>query len=106
MEESYPIDNYEYLIHHIEVDSEGKEIIHHCMMYDHIANMFEQEHLIVINGKVYYKDKQIKEGVFHVISGLEKEQEVCWSDEQAIEHSIIPKKMIPGMTYKKKAKEW
>ena len=106
MGDSYPIENYEYLIHHIEVDDDGNENIHHCLMYDHIANMFTQEHLIVVNGVVYYKDKKIKNGVFHVISGLEPEQEICWSDDTAVENDITPKRMVPGMTLKQKSKEW
>lgn len=105
-EQGQPIENYEYLLHHIEIDADGNEVIHHCLVYDHIANMFEQEHLIVVNGKVYYKNKQIKNGVFHVISGLEETQQTCWSDEQAVENKITPKKMVPGMTYKNKSKEW
>lgn len=104
--EDKPIEEYEYLLHHIEVDEQGNEVIHHCMVYDHIANMFMQEHLIIIDGKVYFKNKVIKNGIFHVIEGLEPTQEVSWSDEDAKNGDIEPKKMIEGMTLKQKAKEW
>lgn len=104
--EGQPIEDYEYLLHHIEVDEDGNETIHHCFVYDHIANLFSQEHLIIVKGKVYYKNKVIKNGVFHVIAGLEETQDICWGDEQAEENNITPKKMVPGMSYKQKAKEW
>ncbi len=100
------LEDYEYLLHHIEVDDKGKETIHHCLIYDHIANMFEQEHLIVVKGRVFLGNKEIKEGVFHVINDLEPTQEVCWSDTDAEENDIAVKEMVPGMTYKQKAKEW
>lgn len=99
--------DYEYLLHHIEIDDDGSEIIHHCLIYDHIANMFEQEHLVIKNGKSYLNDKLIKDNkVFHIINGLESTQEVVWSDEEAKENNIIPKKMRSGMTLKQKSKEW
>ena len=98
--------DFEYLLHHIEIDDKGKEEIHHCYVYDHIANMFEQEHLLVKDGKVYLNGKQIKEGVFHVIKGLEPTQETSWSDKEAEEHGIKPKAMKEGMNVKEKAKEW
>ncbi|GAG76304.1 unnamed protein product, partial [marine sediment metagenome] len=46
------LEDYEYLLHHIEIDDKGKEKIHHCLVYDHIANMFEQDHLLTKDGKV------------------------------------------------------
>ncbi len=101
-----PMEDYEYLLHHIETDDEGEEEIHHCLVYDHIANLFEQAHLLVKEGKVYLDNKQIKEGLFHVIKGLESTQETVWSDEEANENKIVPKKMKAGMTLKEKAKEW
>jgi hypothetical protein len=101
-----PIENYEYLIHHIESDDDGVETIHHCLLYDHIANMFTQAHLWLEDGKVYLDGKEIKEGIYHVIIGLEPTQDVCWSDENAIENGITPKRMVAGMTYKQKSKEW
>jgi len=103
--EGEPIQDFEYLIHHIETDENGKETIHHCQLYDHIANMFNQAHLWVENGKAYLEGKPIKEGVYHVITGL-AEQEVCWSDADARAAGIKPKRMAPGMTLRKKAGEW
>lgn len=104
--ESGPIKTYEYLIHHIEIDDSGKETIHHCMLYDHIANMFTQGHLVVSDGTVTLDGKAISEGTFHVITGLDESQDVCWSDDEAMENGITPKRMIEGMTAKQKAKEW
>jgi len=104
--EKRTLEDYEYLLHHIEIDNKGKEKIHHCLIYDHIANMFEQDHLLIKNGKAYLNDKEIKEGIFHVIKGLESTQEIVWSDEEAEENKIKPKKMRSGMTFKEKSKEW
>lgn len=100
------LDDYEYLLHHVEVDKQGKESLHHCHVYDHIGNLFEQQHLVIRKGKVYVDNREIKKGVFHIISGLENHQEVAWSDEMAIENNINPKKMRSGMTFKEKAKVW
>ena len=100
------IEDYEYLLHHIEVDENGREEIHHCFIYDHIANMFEQSHLFIKDGKVYLDDKEIKEGLFHVIKGLEPTQEVVWANDEAEENGIEPKEMNTGMTLKEKSKEW
>lgn len=100
------IEDFEYLLHHIEINDDGEEEIHHCFIYDHIANMFEQSHLFIKDGKVYLDDKEIKEGLFHVIKGLEPTQEIIWSDEEAIENKIKPKEMKAGMTLKEKSKEW
>jgi len=104
--EKRTLEDYEYLLHHIEIDNKGKEEIHHCLVYDHIANMFEQDHLLIKNGKAYLNDKEIKEGLFHVIKGLEPTQEVVWSDEEAEENKIKPKEMKSGMSHKEKSKEW
>jgi len=98
--------DYLYLLHHIHVDDNGKEIIHHCLVYDHHANMFEQEHMVVKKGKAYVRGKQMKDGTYHVIKGLEPTQEVVWSDEDAKTAGITPKKMRHGMTLKQKSKEW
>lgn len=100
------IEDYEYLFHHVVIDSKGKEEIHHCLVYDHVANMFELDHLIIKAGKVYLNGKNIKEGTFHILKGLESSQEVVWSDKEAFENKIKPKKMKSGMTLKEKAKEW
>uniref|UniRef100_A0A6M3JSF1 Uncharacterized protein n=2 Tax=viral metagenome TaxID=1070528 RepID=A0A6M3JSF1_9ZZZZ len=104
-EKGMPIDNFEYLIHHINIDN-GKDLIYHCFLYDHIGNMFTIEHLRVENNKVSLNGKQIKNGTYHVIVGLEPTQNVVWSDEEALEHGITPKMMPEGMTYKQKSKEW
>jgi len=106
LESNSPLENFEYLIHHIEVDENGKETIHHCYLYDHLCNLFEQSHLVIKNGVTYFNNKKIKDGIFHVIIGLELTQEVCWNDKQADDNKIIPKKIISGMTLKEKSKEW
>ena len=100
------LEDYEYLLHHIEKDDNGKEIIHHCFVFDHIANLFQQEHIVIIGGKVFYKGKKVKDGIYHVISGLEPTQDICWSDVEAEENKIAPKEMVAGMKYKQKAKVW
>lgn len=97
--------NYEYLFHHVEINDDEEEL-HHCYFYDHLGNMFEQEHLVVKDGKAFINDKEAENGVYHIIKGLEPDQEVAWSDEVAIENKIKPKKMSGGMTFKEKAKEW
>ena len=102
----FSLEDYEYLLHHITIDSKGNEEIHHCFLYDHIGNLYQQEHLIIKNGKVYIDDELVEEGNFHVIIGLEPTQEVAWSDEMAEEHKIKPKKMRSGMKLKDKSKVW
>ena len=97
--------DFEYLMHHIET-KDGKEEVHHCYLYDHIANLFEQGHMTIKDGKVSLDGKTIKEGTFHVIIGLEPTQEVCYSDTEATLAGIRPKRLAPGMTRKRKAKEW
>lgn len=98
--------DYEYLLHHIEVSDSGNEAIHHCYVYDHIANMFKQGHLVIKDGKVFINGKKAKDGVYHVITGLEPKQDVNWSDREAKKHNIKPKKMRAGMTNKQKSREW
>ena len=104
--EHMTLEDFEYLLHHIEIDDKGKEEIHHCYLYDHIANMFEQTHLWIKNGKVYLDGKLIKDGIFHVIKGLESTQEIAWSNKEAEENGIKPKTMKAGMSLKEKVKEW
>ena len=99
------IKDFEYLIHHIET-KDGKEEVHHCFLYDHIANLFKQGHLVVKDGKVLLDGKTIKEGTFHVITGLEETQEVAYSNKEAIAAKIKPKSLHSGMTLKQKAIEW
>lgn len=100
------LEDYENLLHHIHIDDKGKEEIHHCLIFDHIANMFRLTHLWLEDGKVFLDGKEIKEGVFHVIGGLEPSQEVLWSDKEAKENKIKPKAMKQGMSLKEKSKEW
>ena len=100
------LEDWEYLIHHIEYDDKGNEEVHHCFLYDHIANLFEIGHLLVKDGKCFLDGKQIKDGLFHAVIGLEPKQEVVYSDEEAKTAKIVPKRMISGMTLKQKAKEW
>lgn len=70
-----PMDDWAYLVHHAHVDSEtGKEVLHHCFMLDHLGNKYEVKHMIGKDSKFY-----------HVIVGLQPEQEVYWSDEDARE---------------------
>lgn len=99
------IKDFEYLLHHVDIE-DGKEEIHHCLVYDHNANLFEQGHLWIENGKVFLEGKEIKDGTYHIIRGLEAKQEVAWSDEEAEKGGIKPKKMVAGMTLKEKGKEW
>ncbi len=99
------LETFEYLIHHLAVEGD-EEIVHHCHMYDHIGNLFEQAHLYFDKGKVYLDGKEIKEGHYHVIKGLEPKQEVAWSEEEATKAGIKPKGMMSGMTLKEKAKAW
>jgi len=101
-----PLKDFEYLIHHVAVDNKGVEELHHCFLYDHLGNLFEQAHIVIYNGKVTLNGQLIDEGTFHVIYRLEPTQEVSWSDEEAQEKEITPKRMRAGMTLRQKAKEW
>lgn len=105
-EEKRTLSDYEYLLHHVAVGNAGEERIHHCFVYDHLGNLFSQAHLLVKDGKVYVDEKEVKDGLFHFIVSLEANQEVAWSNEEAEENKIRPKKMKAGMTLKEKAKEW
>jgi len=100
------IEDYEYLLHHIAFNDNDEEEIHHCMLYDHIANLFIQGHLLIKDNVAYINGKKINEGIFHIITGLEETQDVSWSDEEAQENNIDIKQMKSGMTFKEKAKEW
>jgi len=105
IEQELNLEDFEYLIHHIEVKND-EESVHHCLLVDHIANTFEQSHLWIDKGKVYLDGKEIKEGYFHVIKGLEPTQEITWSNEEAMEAGIKPKEIKTGLTKKEKAKLW
>lgn len=88
------LEDYEYLLHHIHIGEGEEERIDHCLLFDHLGNAFELEHL-----------KQ-EEETYHVVKGLESSQDVAWSDEQAREEEIEPKKMKKGMSFPEKADEW
>jgi len=103
--EGKPLKDFEYLIHHIE-SYDGKEEIHHCFLYDHIANLFAQGHLVIKDGKATLDGKAVKDGTYHVIVGLEPTQEVAWGEALAKKAKIKPKSMKSGMTLKEKAREW
>jgi len=105
MKRGLPLEDFEYLIHHIEKFG-GKEEIHHCYLYDHIGNLYEQGHLEIKGGKAYLDGKLVKDGLFHIIKGFEKSQEVAYTNAEAVKAKIKPKAMKAGMTLKQKAKEW
>lgn len=100
------IKDFEYLLHHIVTDDNGKEDIHHCLVYDHIGNMFGQGHLVVKDGKITLDGKKVEDGTYHVLKCLEPEQEVAWSDDEAKKNNIDVKQMKSGMSLKDKAKVW
>ena len=97
--------DFEYLIHHIET-KDGIEEVHHCFLYDHIANLFQQGHMVLKDGKVTLDGKAVKDGTYHVITGLEETQEVAYSEKEAKDAGIKPKSMRSGLSLKKKAKVW
>lgn len=99
------IEDFEYLLHHIESKG-GEEYVHHCYVYDHKANLFEQTHLVIKGGVAYMDGKKAKDGTYHAITGLEPTQEVLWSDDEAEEKKIRPIRLHMGMTIKEKAEVW
>jgi len=100
------LNDFEYLIHHVEVDDDGEEALHHCFLFDHIANLYRQEHLVVKDGTPLLNGKKVKDGTYHIIADLEETQEILWSDEEAEENGVKPKYLKAGMTAKEKAKIW
>lgn len=73
-EEGPGLEEWLYLLHHIHVDPEsGNEILHHCNLVDHLGNLFEIGHMKDENG-----DTQ------HCLKGLVEDQDVYWSEEEAI----------------------
>jgi len=69
------LEDWEYLIHHIHKDPKtGKEIIHHCPLVDHLGNLYLIDHIKA-------KDNKFK----HCVIGMVEDQEVYWSDEEAVE---------------------
>jgi len=72
-EENIGFEDWEYLIHHIHKDkTTGAEEVHHCFMVDHLGNLYKIGHIKDINGD--FK---------HCLIGLEEDQDVYWSDEEA-----------------------
>jgi len=71
-----------------------------------LGNMFVQGHIDIKQGKVTSRGGKVPDGTYHVILGLERKQGVVWSDKEAIEEGIKPKRMFRGMTLKEKSKEW
>lgn len=102
------IKDYEYLLHHLHPgeDKKGTEELHHCNLYDHLCNLFTQEHLVVKDGKAYVNGKVVKDGTYHIVAGLEPTQDINWSDEEATKSGIKPKILSPGMKNKEKGKIW
>lgn len=86
--------DYEYLLHHAHLEDESEERLDHCLLFDHLGNAFELEHL------------QKGEETYHIVKGLEPTQSVAWSDEQAREERILPKELKAGMSFEEKADEW
>jgi len=72
-EENPEIEDWEYLLHRIYISDTGSEEIYHCPVMDHLGNLYKVEHLEGEGGKY-----------FHCITGLEEDQVVYWSDEEAM----------------------
>lgn len=89
------LEDYEYLLHHIHTpEGESEERVDHCLLFDHLGNAFELEHL------------QQGEETYHVVKGLEPSQSVAWSDEEAKQKGIEPKELKAGMNFEEKADIW
>ena len=68
-----PVEDWEYLIHHLHVDENtGEDIVHHCVLVDHLGNLYTVEHILDEKGDTR-----------HCIAGLLEEQDVYWSNEEA-----------------------
>ena len=67
------LEDWLYLIHHIHIDDDGNEVLHHCKLVDHLGNLFDIGHIKDENDKIQ-----------HYLVGLTEEQEVYWSNEEAI----------------------
>lgn len=73
-EEGPGLEDWEYLVHHIHQDPKsGKEELHHCPMLDHLGNLYVVEHMKDNKGKFR-----------HCLIGLGEDQEIYWSDEEAM----------------------
>ena len=68
-----PIEDWEYLIHHIDV-IEGEEELHHCFMLDHLGNKQEI-------GQITDKDEILRHGIL----GSVEDQDVYCSNQEASE---------------------
>jgi len=101
-----PLQDFEYLTHHVTRNESGRESLWHCFLYDHIANLYEQRHLVVKNGKATIDGSPGQDGTYHVIIGLEPTQDIMWSDEDAKKAGIAAKAMKAGMKATQKSKEW
>jgi hypothetical protein len=75
-----PLPDWAYLIHHVQSNPDGEEELHHCSVLDHLGNLYKVDHI------------ETKEGdVAHCIVGLEEDQDVYWSDEDAeIDGNTVP----------------
>ena len=73
-EDGVPLEDWLYLVHHVHSDEEtGKETLHHCFMLDHLGNLYGVEHIKGKVGKIY-----------HCLVGLKEDQDVYWSELEAI----------------------
>lgn len=72
-EDGPPLEDWEYLLHHIH-EKDGKEIIHHCKLVDHLGNLYLIDHIENKKGQI-----------IHAIIGVDDKQEIIWSDEEAKE---------------------
>lgn len=72
-EEGPGLEDWLYLLHHVHVDPEtGEEIMHHCPLVDHLGNLYVVEHITDEKGETK-----------HCLVGLQEDQDVYWSDEEA-----------------------
>jgi len=75
MEQHGQLADWLYLIHHVHTDDNtGEEELHHCFLVDHLGNLYTIDHIIDDDGVVY-----------HALVGLAEDQEVFWSNEEAID---------------------
>ncbi len=66
------LESYLYLLHHVHLNDNGTEELHHCFVLDHLGNKFTVDHIKGADGNIY-----------HAIIGLEDDQVVFWSEEEA-----------------------
>ncbi|MBU1621735.1 MAG: hypothetical protein KJ604_19955, partial [Gammaproteobacteria bacterium] len=72
--ETHPgLPDWAYLIHHLHDHGTDIESVEHCVLLDHLGNLFQVEHL------------EAEGTTHHVVTGLLDEQDVFWSDEEAKE---------------------